>query len=101
MESLDQFRHLEVHEKARNVFVMSLRLSDDKVLHNMSSLSGFSPFFRSYFVPLTSHLLDMRLVIANLALCALSAIYMQRGRVVRPLGLHAAAPGSNPVLTAG
>ena len=25
----------------------------------------------------------------------------QRGRVVRALGLHAAAPGSNPVLTSG
>ena len=32
VESLDQFRRLEVHDKARNVFVMSRRLSDDKVL---------------------------------------------------------------------
>ena len=38
MESLDQFRRLEVREKARNVFVMSLRLSDNKVLHNIASV---------------------------------------------------------------
>ena len=36
-ESLDQFRSLEVHEKIRNVFVMSLRLSDHQVLHNIAS----------------------------------------------------------------
>ena len=35
MESLDPFRRLEVREKARNVFVMSLRLSDHKALHNI------------------------------------------------------------------
>ena len=57
VESLDQFRRLEVREKARNVFVMSLRLSD-KVLHNIGfvlikffSISlGFARFFRSYFL---------------------------------------------------
>ena len=38
VESLDQFRRLEVREKARNVFVMSLRLSDNKVLHNIASV---------------------------------------------------------------
>ena len=38
MESLDQFRRLEVRGKARNVFVMSLRLSDNKVLHNIASV---------------------------------------------------------------
>ena len=38
MESLDQFRRLEVREKARNVFVTSLRLSDNKVLHNIASV---------------------------------------------------------------
>ena len=32
VESLDQFRGLEVHEGVRNVFVMSLRLSEKKVL---------------------------------------------------------------------
>ena len=58
VESLDQFRSLEVREKARNVFVMSLRLSDNKVLHNIASVLikffsislGFARFFRSYFV---------------------------------------------------
>ena len=53
MESLDQFRRLEVREKARNVLVMSLRLSDQKVLHNIPSIViklGFARFFRSYFV---------------------------------------------------
>ena len=56
-ESLDQFRSLEVREKVRNVFVMSLRLSDHQALHNIASSSrfsislGFSPFFAriSYF----------------------------------------------------
>ena len=53
VESLDQFRRLEVCKKARNVFVMSLRLSDHKVLHNIASSSsfsislGFSRFLRS------------------------------------------------------
>ena len=60
MESLDQFRRFEVREKARNVFffVMSLRLSDHKVVitqHRIfikffSILLGFSRFSRSYFV---------------------------------------------------
>ena len=58
MESLDQFRRLEVREKARNVLVMSLRLSDQKVLHNIPSIVikffsfslGFARFFSSYFV---------------------------------------------------
>ena len=58
VESLDQFRRSEVREKARNVFVMSLRLSDNKVLHNIASVLiqfflislRFGRFFRSYFV---------------------------------------------------
>ena len=58
VESLDQFRRLEIREKARNVFVMSLRLSDNKVLHNIASVLikffsislGFARFFRLYFV---------------------------------------------------
>ena len=59
VENLDQWRRLEVREKARKLmfFVMSLRLSDHKVLHNIVSSSsffsislGFSRFFRSYFV---------------------------------------------------
>ena len=96
VESLDQFRRLEVREKARNVFVMSLRLSDNKVLHNIASVLikffsislGFARFFRSYFVLpnfwswrnlikqlFHSRLLDMRLVIANSALRPSLAIY--------------------------
>ena len=96
VESLDQFRRLEVREKARNVFVMSLRLSDNKVLHNIASVLikffsislGFTRFFHSYFVLpnvwswrnlikqlFHSRLLDMRLVIANSALRASLAIY--------------------------
>ena len=78
MKSLDQFRRLEVREKVRNVFVMSLRLSDHKVLHNISISLGFARFFHSYFVLskllefkefdkkiFHSLLLDIRLVIAN------------------------------------
>ena len=58
VESLDQYRRLEVREKVSKMFfVMSLRLSDHKVLYNTASSSsfltislGFSRFFRSYFV---------------------------------------------------
>ena len=42
--SLDQFRSLEERKKARNVFVMSLRLSDYKVLHNITSSSSYLDF---------------------------------------------------------
>ena len=48
MESLDQFRRLEVREKEGNVFVMSLRLSHHKVLHNIASSSGFFDFARIF-----------------------------------------------------
>ena len=43
VENLDQWRRLEVREKARKLmfFVMSLRLSDHKVLHNIVSSSIF------------------------------------------------------------
>ena len=47
-ESLDQFRSLEVREKVRNVFVMSLRLSDHQVLHNIASSSSFFDFARIF-----------------------------------------------------
>ena len=56
---MDQCQCLEVREKARKLmfFVMSLCLSDHKVLHNITSSSSFfsislrfSRFFRSYFV---------------------------------------------------
>ena len=46
---MDQRRRLEVRGKARNVFVMSLRLSDQKVLHNIASSSSFFRF-RSDFL---------------------------------------------------
>ena len=55
MESLDQCRRLEVREKERNVFfVMSLRLSDHKVLHNIDRtfikfFDDFARIFYSYF----------------------------------------------------
>ena len=48
MESLDQFRRLEVREKARNVLVMSLRLSDYKVVTAYSSC--FLDFARIFSV---------------------------------------------------
>ena len=60
VQSLDQFRCLEVREKVRNVFVMSLRLCDHKVLHNIASVlikifdfARVSRFLRSYLVLLT------------------------------------------------
>ena len=63
-ESLDQFRSLEVREKRRNVFVMSLRLSDHQVLHNIASSSSFFDFARifSFFslVFRTSKLLEFK-----------------------------------------
>ena len=57
MESLDQCRRLEVREKARKCFffVMSLRLSDHKVLHNIASSSSFFRFrtdFLAFFAPI-------------------------------------------------
>ena len=44
VESLYQFRRLEEREKARNVFAMSLRLSDHQVLQNIASSSSFFRF---------------------------------------------------------
>ena len=63
-ESLDQFRSLEVREKVRNVFVMSLRLSDHQVLHNIASSSSFFDFARIFslfsLVFRTSKLLEFK-----------------------------------------
>ena len=58
MESLDQCLRLEVREKARKFlfFVMSLRLSDHKVLHNIASSSSFFLFrsdFLAFFAPIS------------------------------------------------
>ena len=64
MESLDHFRSLEIREKVRNVFVMSLRLSDHEVLHNVTSSSTFFDFARIFSLsPLvfrTSKFLEFR-----------------------------------------
>ena len=96
MESLDHCRRLEVLEKAINIFfVMSLILSDHKVLHNIASstsfffdfarvFSLFSLVFRTSNFCILRNLikqlfhertLDMRLVIANSALRTSLAIY--------------------------
>ena len=48
MESLNQFRCLEVREKARNVCVMIPRPSDYKVLHNITSSSSSLDFARIF-----------------------------------------------------
>ena len=58
MESLDQCRCLEVREKATKFlfFVMSLRLSDHNVLHNIASSSSFFLFrsdFLAIFAPIS------------------------------------------------
>ena len=57
MESLDQCRHLEVREKARNVFrdeprsVLPQGVTQHRIFIKFFSISrGFSRFFRSYFV---------------------------------------------------
>ena len=86
---------LGVREKVRNLFVMSLGLSDHQVLLNIASSSSFLDFVRIFLLfslllriskllwPLRNlikqlfhlRLLDMRLVIANSALRASVAIY--------------------------
>ena len=64
VESLDHFRSLEIREKVRNVFVMSLRLSDHEVLHNIASSSTFFDFARIFslfsIVFRTSKLLEFK-----------------------------------------
>ena len=96
VESLDQFRSLEKYarEKVRNVFVMSLRLSDHQVLHNIASSSSFFDFARIFslfsLVFRTSKLLEFtefnktiisfalvgyEMIIANSALRASLSIY--------------------------
>ena len=57
MESLDHFRRLELREKVRNVFVMSLRRSDHKVLHNIASVRLQFFRFRSDFPDFFSRIL--------------------------------------------
>ena len=92
---MDRCRRLEVREKARNVFVMSPRLSEHKELHNIAFSSSFFFDFARIFSLFSllfrtsnlwslmnlikqlihSRLLDMRLVIANSAQLASLAIY--------------------------
>ena len=98
MESLDQFRRLEERKKARNVFVMSLCLSDHQVLQNIACLSSFfsislgcARFFRSYFV--LSKLLEFKEfnnTIIPIALVGYETGYSQRGamRLVAYLPSH-------------
>ena len=48
MKSLDEFRRAEVREKVRNVFVMSLRLSNHQLSQNIASSSSFFHFARIF-----------------------------------------------------
>ena len=57
VESLDQYRYLEVRQKARNVFgdeptsVWPQGVTQHRIFIKIFSISlGFSRFFRSYFV---------------------------------------------------
>ena len=85
-ESLDQFRSLEVREKVRSVFVMSLRLSHHQVLHNIASSSSFFDFARIFslfsLAFRTSKLLEFKefnKTIIPFALVGYETGYSQRG----------------------
>ena len=94
MESLDQFRRLEVREKARNVLVMSLGLSDHKVLHNIP-LNSHQVFFRSrsdllaFFAPIL-YFLNLIKTVISFALVGYETGYGQLGatRLVGYLPSH-------------
>ena len=59
MESFDQCRRLEVREKARNVFfVMSLRLSDHKVVITQRRSHLHQVFFNFF-----AHILDFKFLV--------------------------------------
>ena len=97
MECFDQCRRLEVREKARNVFVMSLRLSDHKVVtqHRIfikffSISLGFSRFFRSYFVLQIFGFKEFNETISPFALVGYETGYSQLGatRLVEYLPSH-------------
>ena len=64
VERLDHFRSLEIREKVRNVFVMSMSLSDHEVLHSIASSSTFFDFPRIFslfsLVFRTSKLLEFK-----------------------------------------
>ena len=95
--SLDHFRSLEIREKVRNVFVMSLRLSDHEVLHNIASSSTFFDFARIFslfsLVFRTSKLLEFKefnKTIIPFALVGYESGYSQLGatRLVGYLPCH-------------
>ena len=86
MESFDQCRRLEVREKARNVLVMSLRLSDCKVVtqHRIfikffAISLRFSRFFRSYFILQIFGFKEFNKTIIPFALVGYETGYSQRG----------------------
>ena len=94
---LDQFRSSEIREKVRNVFVMSLRLSDPQVLHNIVSSSSFFDFARIFslfsLVFRTSKLLELKefnKTIIPFALVGYETCYSQLGatRLVGYLPSH-------------
>ena len=99
VESLDHFRSLEIREKVRNVFLMSLRLSDHEVLHNIASSSTFSDFARIFslfsLVFRTSKLLEFKefnktIIIIPFALVGYESGYSRLGatRLVGYLPSH-------------
>ena len=96
-ERFDQCRRLEVREKARNVFVMSLRLSDYKVVtqHRIfikffSISLGYTRFFRSYFVLQIFGFKEFSKTIIPFALVGYETGYSQLGatRLVGYLSSH-------------
>ena len=98
---MDQCRCLEVREKARKLmfFVMSLPLSDHKVLHNIASSSSFFRFRSdflaffaciSYFKFLEFKEFDKTIIIIPFALVGYETGYSQLGatRLVGYLPSH-------------
>ena len=84
-----EFRRLEVREKARNVFVMSLSLFNLKVLHNIASSSTFFDFARIFslfsLVFRTSKLLEFKefnKTIIPFALVGYETGYSQLGAIM-------------------
>ena len=97
METLDQFRRLEVREKVRNVFMMSSACLTTKVLHNIASSSSFfdfAPIFSLFsLVFRTSKLLEFKefnKTITPFALVGYETGYSQHGamRLVGYLPSH-------------
>ena len=100
MESFDQCRRLQVREKARNVFVMSLRLSDHKVVTQRRISSsfffislGFSNFFRSYFVLQIFGFKEFNKTIIPFALVGYETGYSQLGATLFTISYPTRAHG--------